>query len=94
MYVFKGWNAELSTLAALTANKCDFAHDNCRNTDQFKTVGQNIAEYKSRSVTIDFKVVIGLIIDSWLKQAENCNMKLIESYRMNAGRFEYVANLQ
>lgn len=42
--------------------------------------------YTSKAIAaVDYKKVIKGILDSWLRQAENCNMKLIESYRTDSG---------
>lgn len=63
-----------------------YAHDECRNTETYANVGQNIAMFTSKAVAaIDYKKVVKGILDSWLRQAENCNMKLIESYRTDSG---------
>lgn len=80
----------MAELAELTARTCVYKHDECRNTEIFNNVGQNIAMYSTKSVkAIKYKDVVGDIIDSWLSQAESCDMELIEQFRSDAGRFEY-----
>lgn len=80
------WNKDLAENALYTCKTCVYAHDQCRNTETYDDVGQNIAMYSTKAIKpIDYKVVITGILDSWLRQAENVHMKLIESFRSDSG---------
>ncbi|KAJ6644480.1 Antigen 5 like allergen Cul n 1 [Pseudolycoriella hygida] len=80
------WNDELAENALYNAKTCVYAHDNCRNTKIYKNVGQNIAMYMTRAVgPINYKSVVNGILASWLRQAKNINMKLIEQFRSDSG---------
>lgn len=63
-----------------------YAHDECRNTETYSNVGQNIAMYSTKAIAaINYKVVLDGILKSWLKQAESVNMKLVEKFRSDSG---------
>lgn len=63
-----------------------YAHDECRNTETFKNVGQNIAMYSTKAIApIDYIAVLDGILKSWLRQAESLNMKLVEKFRSDSG---------
>lgn len=63
-----------------------YAHDQCRNTETYNNVGQNIAMYSTKSVkAINYTVVLEGVLKSWLRQAESVNMKLVEKFRSDSG---------
>jgi hypothetical protein len=65
------WNDELAYLATLNAIKCDFNHDECRATDEYKYAGQNLAirkKYPSKPETIQG---IKDAINDWYKEFGN-----------------------
>lgn len=63
-----------------------YAHDECRNTETYNNVGQNIAMYSTKAIAdIKYKVVCDGMLKSWLRQAESVNMKLVEKFRSDSG---------
>jgi hypothetical protein len=67
----------------MSAKRCSFGHDECRNTERFKQTGQNIAylndygEYASVSETTEkfFKM--------WFQEYKMASMYNIMSYHEN-----------
>lgn len=82
----QAYDDELAENAKYTAKTCVYAHDECRNTEKYVNVGQNIAMYSSKAIAaIDYKVVIDGMLKSWLSEAKNVNMKIVEQFKSNAG---------
>ncbi|KAJ6637145.1 Antigen 5 like allergen Cul n 1 [Pseudolycoriella hygida] len=77
------WNTELEETAELNAKRCKYGHDECRNTDKFRSVGQNIGIVTSNH-TYFHKVtnVIGLYFDLWFEEYKDCNMSYIDDYQL------------
>ncbi|XP_050072740.1 antigen 5 like allergen Cul n 1-like [Anopheles maculipalpis] len=59
------WDSELADQAAHNARSCLFDHDECRNTEQFRFVGQNIAIYQYMGPRKSLKELMGKEILQW-----------------------------
>lgn len=85
----------MAHFAELTAKTCEYKHDDCRNTEKYENVGQNIAMFSTKhKAPIKYEKVVDAIIDSWLTQANNLGMELVEQFRSDAGRFEFFNKLR
>ncbi|ALC49290.1 CG9400 [Drosophila busckii] len=80
------WDAELEQLAALHAKRCEFAHDQCRNTPKYRISGQNIGyfwierEFKSHSRRMKSFVI------NWFREYKDANQSYIDSYHPHPQR--------
>ncbi|XP_070492878.1 antigen 5 like allergen Cul n 1-like [Chironomus tepperi] len=74
------WNDELAFLANLNALNCDFEHDQCRNTETFKYVGQNLAISASTADYPETEKAIRESINDWYQEYENSTQSDINKY--------------
>ncbi|EDV92479.1 antigen 5 like allergen Cul n 1 [Drosophila grimshawi] len=78
---FLRWDEELAQMAALHAKRCQFAHDQCRNTQRFQISGQNIGyfwigrEFKSHSRRMKSFVL------HWFREYKDANQSYIDSFQ-------------
>lgn len=77
------WDAELEHMAALHAKRCQFAHDECRNTPKYPLSGQNIGyfwigrEFKSHSRRMKSFVI------NWFREYRDANQSHIDSFHQH-----------
>lgn len=73
------WDEELAKLAALNVRQCKMKHDECRNTENFKHSGQNLAilPYKDEANSTE---LIDEAITLWFEENEDVEMKYIDKY--------------
>jgi hypothetical protein len=65
------WNDELAKLAELNVMQCKMHHDQCRNTNQFKNVGQNLG-YRANSGSFEEpEIFIKKVIHSWYAEIDD-----------------------
>lgn len=57
--------------------QCNFNHDACRNTANFKYAGQNLAWSKGYNSD---KEAINIGIDGWWKEFQYCTMANVNKY--------------
>lgn len=75
------WDDELEYIASLHVKRCQFAHDQCRNTPRYQLSGQNIGyfwigrEFKSHA-----KRFKSFILD-WFREYRIANQSFIDQYR-------------
>ncbi|XP_050329155.1 antigen 5 like allergen Cul n 1 [Bactrocera neohumeralis] len=75
------WDDELEYMASLHVKRCQFAHDQCRNTPRYQFSGQNIGyfwigrEFKSHA-----KRFKSFILD-WFREYRLANQSFIDQYR-------------
>ncbi|XP_011181980.2 antigen 5 like allergen Cul n 1 [Zeugodacus cucurbitae] len=75
------WDDELEYIASLHVKRCQFAHDQCRNTPRYQFSGQNIGyfwigrEFKSHA-----KRIKSFILD-WFREFRIANQSYIDQYR-------------
>ncbi|XP_065075545.1 antigen 5 like allergen Cul n 1-like [Ochlerotatus camptorhynchus] len=77
------WDEEMANIASFNARKCIFAHDQCRNTQQFKYSGQNLAitTYYGMKFTPEDRVVNFTL--EWFNEYKDCPPSYVDSYPMN-----------
>lgn len=71
------WSSELAYLAKLNMMRCIYGHDKCRNTENFRWSGQNIAwskNYPRDNYHIDS------MIDAWWDEFQICPVSEIRSF--------------
>jgi len=75
------WDNELEYLATLHVKRCQFAHDQCRNTERYSFSGQNIGifwidrEFKSHSKRMKWFIL------NWFREYRDANQTFIDHYR-------------
>lgn len=74
------WNSELAKLAVLNVKTCDFEHDKCRNTDDFKFAGQNLAMRGNSKKFPEIEEIIPDCIHSWYQEHEKASQSDIDKY--------------
>lgn len=74
------WDSELEKLASIQAKQCVAEKDECRNTDRFNSVGQNL--YSANRTTTKYNVtgVIVEAINSWFSEYETFDNATIANY--------------
>lgn len=81
------WSPELQRLATLNSKQCDMDHDDCRNTENFKRSGQNLAWRASPN---PFTGLINQsVVDSvgkWFNEYLNAEVRDIDSYSRATGK--------
>lgn len=74
------WNDDLAYVAGIHARSCTAENDDCRNTQLFKNVGQNIAYDIDSDPEHNVTTVIKRVIDSWYSENQNGNHESIEEF--------------
>ena len=81
------WSNELASLAEFNSKQCEMNHDACRNTDKYKTSGQNLAWQSSSSAItpagIRYAVING--ISKWFNEYEYVEDSDIDSFNRLTG---------
>ncbi|KAG5683322.1 hypothetical protein PVAND_012608 [Polypedilum vanderplanki] len=75
------WNKQLALFAELNARTCLFQHDECRNTEKFKYVGQNIAMTQANLDYPDLTVFLNNSINDWYGELKDASQSDIDSYQ-------------
>lgn len=78
------WDEQLAQLATLNVMQCKMQHDNCRNTFEYPTSGQNIAWFKSNNRKLLPKNILKIGIDGWFEEHRFSNMEYIMKYQQNS----------
>ncbi|XP_013097876.2 antigen 5 like allergen Cul n 1-like [Stomoxys calcitrans] len=73
------WTAELAKLAALNVRQCIMNHDACRNTDDFKYSGQNLARIPFWG-KVNTRKMLFTAIDLWYSEVKNSKMSNINKF--------------
>lgn len=74
------WSPELAKLAELNVKQCIMKHDQCRNTNQFKYAGQNLAVSSWKGMQRTVANVIDSHIQMWFDEYKDCSMTYINKY--------------
>jgi len=77
------WNDELATFAEMSAKRCSFGHDECRNTDRYKQTGQNIAYLMDYGEFAPVSVTTEKFFKMWFEEYKLASMNNIMSYQEN-----------
>lgn len=77
------WCDELSKLAELNVKQCVMEHDECRNTNKFQNVGQNLAVSSWMGMEKTIPNVIENHIQMWFNEYKDCPMSSINNYSRN-----------
>jgi len=85
---YSQWDPELATLAQYNANKCQFAHDACHNTDNFTWSGQNIGNSWYSNGYQDVTTTFLSIIDQWFVEYKYASMDEILAYEQSTNGHE------
>lgn len=76
---FQVWDNELATLAQVWVKQCVAENDECRNTDRFNSVGQNIHS-TLKSNNFDIPTLINEILDEWYNEYSAMDAGMISAY--------------
>uniref|UniRef100_A0A1Y9IW78 Venom allergen-1 n=1 Tax=Anopheles minimus TaxID=112268 RepID=A0A1Y9IW78_9DIPT len=74
------WDVELANQAAHNVRSCRFHHDECRNTEQFRFVGQNIAEYRYTGSRKDLKELMVKEIHLWWSEHNVTTQRQLDEF--------------
>ncbi|XP_021705274.1 venom allergen 5 [Aedes aegypti] len=77
------WDDELAFIAEANARHCVFEHDKCRNTDQLKLVGQNLAWISYYGMVQTDAQLISQMINSWYGEYVYANPEIVKNYPRN-----------
>ncbi|XP_053691046.1 antigen 5 like allergen Cul n 1-like [Sabethes cyaneus] len=77
------WSPELAAIAGANTRRCVYGHDQCRNTEQFKHAGQNIAQISLQGKSVPDVVLIKQLINNWFSEYSNANPDIIARYTNN-----------
>lgn len=80
------WSTELQRLATLNSKQCDMDHDDCRNTENFKKSGQNLAWKASPLPITPIKETIVDSIEKWFNEYMYAEGRDIDSYSRATGK--------
>jgi hypothetical protein len=67
----------------MSAKRCSFAHDECRNTERFKQTGQNIAYLMDYGEFAPVAVTAEKFFKMWFQEFKQASMYNIQSYQEN-----------
>ncbi|XP_055630734.1 antigen 5 like allergen Cul n 1-like isoform X2 [Toxorhynchites rutilus septentrionalis] len=73
------WNDELAKLAEINTKSCKFEHDECRNTEQYRIAGQNLA-LGYYAVETDIFDILEKLTALWFKEYRDANQTLMDVY--------------
>lgn len=73
----------MATLALYNAESCVYGHDKCRNTEDYKYAGQNIALIGVTGGYFPTEEAIQKVHDAWFNEYKDASMKEIESFPKN-----------
>ncbi|XP_054728351.1 antigen 5 like allergen Cul n 1 [Anastrepha obliqua] len=74
------WDDELEYLATLHAKRCQFGHDQCRNTPRYQYSGQNIGYFWiGREFKSHVKRIKSFILN-WFREYRDANQTFIDKY--------------
>ncbi|XP_055607820.1 antigen 5 like allergen Cul n 1-like [Uranotaenia lowii] len=74
------WDDDLAFVAAANARKCEFEHDQCRNSVRYPASGQNIAYSGQSSAKADVSAVITKLINKWYGEYKDANPEYTAEY--------------
>lgn len=82
LLILQTWDNELARLAEMLVKTCISSYDECRNTDRFSAVGQNIA---STTIIGSYSVakLIEDTVDKWFKEHSIINRSYVSTYKMD-----------
>ncbi|XP_070505886.1 antigen 5 like allergen Cul n 1-like [Chironomus tepperi] len=73
------WSTELENLAKLNVLQCKMNADTCRNTFEFKNVGQNLALQQQTGSFMATTTAIIKTIQSWFYEYRQTNQTTVDS---------------
>ncbi|XP_062558435.1 antigen 5 like allergen Cul n 1-like [Armigeres subalbatus] len=74
------WDDELALIAAANARHCVFEHDKCRNTNQLRAVGQNLAWISYYGMVQMDAQLITQMVNYWYDEYIYANQSIVEKY--------------
>lgn len=74
------WDPELAAIAAANVRRCQYGHDKCRNTPQYPSAGQNIANLAFQDTDYADEDVIRSFIDDWFSEYADANPSCMARY--------------
>ncbi|XP_029732953.1 antigen 5 like allergen Cul n 1-like [Aedes albopictus] len=79
------WDDELAYIAEANARHCVFEHDKCRNTEQLKSAGQNLAWISYYGFFQTDAKLISQMINYWYREYIYADRSIISNYPKNYG---------
>ncbi|KNC32014.1 hypothetical protein FF38_10700 [Lucilia cuprina] len=73
------WDDELAYLASLNVKQCAMKHDSCRNTEQFRFAGQNLA-WIHYLEPVNNEAGFNKSIELWYAEVANSKQEYIDSF--------------
>uniref|UniRef100_A0A182QG63 SCP domain-containing protein n=1 Tax=Anopheles farauti TaxID=69004 RepID=A0A182QG63_9DIPT len=74
------WDSKLARMAEYNARTCTFAHDECRNTRKYRTVGQNLAVNWFHGVNVTVSQALDKFQRHWYREYSRGHQKLLDRY--------------
>lgn len=85
------WDEELATMVSQNMNRCKYGRDECRNTKNYPSSGQNLAYVKGFMDGINFGTFnranaikeTSFMINDWFSEYKDADMNVIRSFETN-----------
>uniref|UniRef100_A0A182MYC2 SCP domain-containing protein n=1 Tax=Anopheles dirus TaxID=7168 RepID=A0A182MYC2_9DIPT len=74
------WDNKLARMAEYNARTCTFAHDECRNTRKYRTVGQNLAVNWFHGMNVTVSQALERFQRHWYLEYSKGRQKLLDRY--------------
>ncbi|EAT44207.1 AAEL004407-PB [Aedes aegypti] len=81
------WNDELAHLAEYNAKSCNFAHDECHNTDRFPFTGQSIGMKWFHGMNLTATQVVRDLIRKWYLEHKLTKQRDLDHFEANDHSF-------
>ncbi|XP_072399644.1 venom allergen 5-like isoform X3 [Diabrotica undecimpunctata] len=75
------WNKELEYIAQCWTNNCEYKHDDCRKTEQWGGVGQNLAIQAGYNFAHKDLDAIKKSINAWYSEVKNFNSSILPRFK-------------
>lgn len=77
------WDSELASLAELNVKQCKMEHDECHNTDKYRSSGQNLYISGFKGGSPSFAQIAQDAVDSWASEGSHVTAEYLASYPEN-----------
>uniref|UniRef100_A0A1Q3FJU0 Putative allergen n=1 Tax=Culex tarsalis TaxID=7177 RepID=A0A1Q3FJU0_CULTA len=81
------WNDELAHLAEYNAKSCEFAHDECHNTDRFRYTGQSIGMKWFHGMNYTSTYVVRDLLRKWYLEHKEAKQRDVDRYEVTPHSF-------
>lgn len=79
-YEWQTWNNGLATAASYNAQRCIFGDDQCRDTAEYRSAGENVGIIRTSPDVVAPQDAIRQIHGAWFDEYQRANMAQISRY--------------